>query len=460
MPDALIVCTSERTADLYQVAIRHDTELQQIRWHFLVEYFGPAAPSGRYPLTTPNLEDCAAQQHTIATLRHNRIRPIAIIHGDEYAVLAAARLRAALRCPGPREPQVRRFRDKRLMFRRLRNTTIPRPRRYTPSMLAHATYPLIVKPPDAAAAKGVRILAKPMPLPCSSRDTTPPLFEEFIDGPVFHCDGLVAHGQILFLAVSRYHGTCHGLALGRPLGSVRITHPQECRAWRNFVARVVQAMAPPDGAIHLEAIQRTNGERVFLEMAIRPGGFPIVPTLHHACGIDLARGHVRLGLNLPAPRPTRRAMGSGFLIVPRLPATAAPVAHVRHLPPLPSIPGHYSVCEMPSLGDSVIAAADGPDYLATVAFRTADSDAAAVALRRLQAHLHLDCFLGARAPSAGTAATTSATSRRPVCATRLPRGRGSACGHDTCPGAARPDSAVESSWLSETANAVHPGPSL
>jgi hypothetical protein len=256
--------------------------------------------------------------------------PLAAIVGlSEFDLITAARLRAVLGVPGPSVEYVGRFRDKTVMKRwvRLAGLRIPRyvevARETTADSLAAGIgLPLILKPRDGAASRGVVLvrtrpeLDRALGAIGNPRDYEA---EEYVEGAIHHVDGIRRGGRFHFVTVSEYVNTCLGFAQGVPLGSVLLDPGPRRDELVGFTADCLDALELWDGPFHLELIVTASGEPVFLEVGMRPGGAG-VPFLHRDLfGVDLYLEAFRTAIGLPAlpaGDATPAHAGGGWLVFP------------------------------------------------------------------------------------------------------------------------------------------------
>lgn len=256
----------------------------------------------------------------------------AVIAYDEVATLTAAKIRGTFNLPGMTVQQALRFRDKVIMKHVLRAKGLRVPREYSLQDLMNGQYklPLICKPRSLAGSEGVSIIrdfaalmetaAAVEKAAITDRNELDPNdlhFEEFISGPIFHIDGVVQHGDLVFCSTSAYIGTCLSNLAGEPLASHTLPPGEHLHAWTNYAAQVVKAMEMPDGVFHLEAFLPKHGERTFLEVGLRPGGGLVVPSLRKTRGIDLQLIHLQAQLQIPFKVEVRGSDLSGFVMLPK-----------------------------------------------------------------------------------------------------------------------------------------------
>ncbi|MFI9645606.1 acetyl-CoA carboxylase biotin carboxylase subunit family protein [Streptomyces sp. NPDC052040] len=367
-------------APLYVVLNRSGDEFGE--YHRFLD----GAPARLVHLTTPGGlpaldRDGATELHVLDSLAHDDVlplvravaerhgRPAAVFGQSEYDILTAARLSAALGVTGGYDLElVRRFKDKPAMKQAVAEAgvRVPRFRRLddapdAATVLADLgeVFPLVLKPRSAAGSQGVRVVRSRAELAASLDELDPAVYqcEEYVDGDILHVDGVHRAGTRHFVTASQYVHTCLDYTRGVPLGSVLLDHGPELDRVTAFADDCLRALGLTDGAFHLEVIRRPDGELVFLEVGLRPGGAQ-VPFLHaDLYGIDLFAEAFRAAIGLPPLWHGTRGPGSGgWLIYPapgRIPArisdrTGPPVgvAELYHheLPPVGTVfttPGSY-----------------------------------------------------------------------------------------------------------------------
>ena len=320
------------------------------------KYFAFEETFGRNVRTKPEHEgvqviDFMENEVVAAEIREfvNRFRVDRVVAVDEFSVCIAAALREEARCCGASPGTARRVRDKLLMKQLVAEAGIAIPRQYAREDLerGNISFPVVVKPRSLAGSVGVVVLRSLEQIDLASLTMATSAVEysdmsekqlhveEFVDGDLFHLDGLVRTQKAIFVTASRYIGTPLGYLGGKPVASTTVS-AVECSEWQPFVDRCLDALGVPDGAFHLEAFIRPSGERVFLELAARPGGGPIRRTIELAQGVDLLLEHLRLQLGLDTTFETANlpVRCGGWVIFPK--AHSEPHGHhVTHvmLPP-------------------------------------------------------------------------------------------------------------------------------
>lgn len=205
---------------------------------------------------------------------------------------------------------------------------------------------LVLKPRSQAASIGVRILDRAedlLSLESAGAIDAGYEAEEFVEGSVFHLDGIVRDGVIRWLCPSRYVSTAFAFQhQSAPMISVTLDDRSLVTRIADFTASVLRGIGLTDSAFHLELFHTPGDELVFLEIGNRFGG-AAVPVQHRLCyGIDLAREAVLACTGEPSKlagpavmldRPGVRA--SGWLFIPLRETRRCRVAAVHGLDDLP-----------------------------------------------------------------------------------------------------------------------------
>ncbi|MFH7597086.1 biotin carboxylase [Streptomyces racemochromogenes] len=246
---------------------------------------------------------------------------------SEFDLLTAARVREELGVPGPGTDTALRFRDKTVMKAAIAEAGLRIPRFRTVTTPAEAAAfaaahpgPVMLKPRTGAASAGCvlleeglgerAVLARLEGLDLSGYEA-----EEFVQGPIWHVDGLLREGEPLFALASRYLNTCFEFGNGSPLGSAVQQGPLADRI-SDFALDSLRALGLRTGAFHLEVIEHRDGP-VFLEVGARVGGGEIPFVCRDVYGVDLVGDWIRLELGeAPLTVPAAGSECGGFLMVP------------------------------------------------------------------------------------------------------------------------------------------------
>lgn len=333
----VLVVLSYPKALQYLEAYRNEGEFKNLEFCYLIEFFEQEIPKN-LPANTWAAKNFADVEEidklTTEVLAYEGIE--AIFTDDEFSIYISSRMREKLNLPGVRPEQVIPLRDKVRMKEKVSAlSTVKVPQVYTLKQLENGEFrlPLVAKPRAHAGSTGVSILQTVSDVnefikgnvklrsdnEFRELDEADYQVEEFIEGEIFHVDGLYLGGEVIFASAGQYVGTCVSFYRdAKPLGSVMIEDESERLAWKTFAAEVLQAIELPQGAFHLEAFKTFGEERVFMEVAARPGGAGIVPATLQATGVDLRLNHLLIQLGSEPRLSGQVRKKAGWLIYPKI----------------------------------------------------------------------------------------------------------------------------------------------
>lgn len=262
----------------------------------------------------------AAQRCREAAGRFDRILAL-----SEFDLTTGAMLRERHDVPGPDVERILNFRDKPRMKDVVGASGIKVPRfrrvesaRDVADFAADCDGGLMLKPRDGAASAGCLALPSgtDIPLALVGLDLNGYEVEEFLRGPIWHIDGLMHSGKMVFGRASQYINTCYDFSRGRPLGS-KVSAGEQADEIVAFSYRCLEILGLLDGAFHLEVIQTETGP-AFLEVGARVGGGEIPFTFWEVYGVDLIGDWIQTELGeAPLTAPGRNgAEHAGFLMIP------------------------------------------------------------------------------------------------------------------------------------------------
>ena len=224
-----------------------------------------------------------------------------VIALDDFDVETAGMLRDHLRLPGMGESHARHFRDKLAMRMLTRDAGIAVPE-FTSvfhydqvrEFMQRVPPPWLLKPRSEASSMGITTINHPdelWPVLDNLADQQSFfLLEQFLPGDVFHVDGLVWEGKLVFTEVHRYTRPPMSVYQG---GGVFATRTMErtdpaVKKLQSLNRRVLKALGALRGASHVEYIRaKSDGKIYFLECASRVGGANIAEAVEFATGINL-----------------------------------------------------------------------------------------------------------------------------------------------------------------------------
>ena len=264
--------------------------------------------------------------HAVAYLARNRQIDL-IMALDDFDVETAAHLREHFRLPGMGDSLARNFRDKLAMRTTARNAGLLVPEftgvfNYDElrEFMGRVSPPWLLKPRSEASSMGIKKINHSdelWPILESLGDQQSFfLLEQFVAGDVYHVDGLVDNGEVLFSMAHKYGKPPLSVYSG---GGVFITRSldresDESKALVELNKEVLKAMGLVRGATHSEYIKsQDDGRLYFLENAARVGGANIAECVDYATSINLWREWARIEIaNLLSEKYQLPEIHSGY----------------------------------------------------------------------------------------------------------------------------------------------------
>ncbi|AMA73379.1 MULTISPECIES: ATP-grasp domain-containing protein [Aneurinibacillus] len=258
--------------------------------------------------------------------RHHIKRILAL---DELDLIRAAQLRELFGIEGQSVESAVTYRDKLIMKQYMRKKGIPVPDFRlinSPldllSFVKEHNYPVIVKPRDLVASIGVSIIRDSTELEEWLTHHFRPnmLAEKYIEGKLYHIDGLVNDGEIKLCWPSTYH-TLNRYWLDTDFHSSHMLEQENPVFQRlvNLTSKVIGLMpSPKTFTFHLEVFEKPNGELLICEIASRTGWARVNKTIEYTLGVNLNCSVLRLQCDLPAnTQPSLRKLGGWILCKPQ-----------------------------------------------------------------------------------------------------------------------------------------------
>ncbi|MCL2897129.1 ATP-grasp domain-containing protein [Brenneria tiliae] len=226
-----------------------------------------------------------------------------IVALNEEDILIASELRDELNILGDREKDVNKFRNKMLMKRILKQHGIAIPAFTSASnvdeIIEKFGFPVVLKPLDGACSRGVKICLSQTMLDKDIAEINEQLdnyeAEQFIDGNIFHLDGFMAGGNLIFCQVHQYYNSCYAFANGIPVGVMMMddTNDQQIEL-KSFAKNSLNALGLHLGAFHLELFIDSHQNILFLEVGSRVGGAFFAQCIEKRWGVNLFEESIRL----------------------------------------------------------------------------------------------------------------------------------------------------------------------
>jgi hypothetical protein len=191
-------------------------------------------------------------------------------------------------------------------------------------------YPIIVKPVDGAGSQNIHVIEnkEELSLALASGVSHATEVETFIDGDMYHVDGLVTEGQLAFISVSKYASGCLAYQSGDYNASYLIhrDNPMFARM-AGFTAELLTVLDTPEHtAFHAELFHTPTDEIYLCEIASRTGGGRLDSYLEQAYGIHLTKAWVQAQCGIGwlesanQVMKTRQRILTGDVLIPPRPA--------------------------------------------------------------------------------------------------------------------------------------------
>lgn len=237
----------------------------------------------------------------------------------EDDILRMARLRKLYNLPGQTYESALAFRDKFIMKSILTNAQILTPRFSKINtildlieFIQNYGFPVVVKPLRGSGSFNTFIVKSKddlkkinIHLHFDSDHAGDYLAESFVEGTMYHIDGLVIQGTPSIIWPSMYVNNCIDYINGNFLGDY-ILHPSNPMVPRliDYTYKVLEALPTPlNTGFHLEVFHTPDDQFIFCEIASRIGGGRINHMWKLCLGLDLKKEFIRLQADLPLTTP-------------------------------------------------------------------------------------------------------------------------------------------------------------
>ncbi|MDF9495343.1 ATP-grasp domain-containing protein [Bacillus cereus] len=256
-----------------------------------------------------------------------------IIATNELDLLRAANLRDYLAIMGQNWESAIAYRNKVKMKEILsdKGVSVPKFKQIeTPldviNFVQENGYPIVVKPIDGTASTNTGIVKDKKDFDSLlSLGLSPNIeVEEFIEGDMYHVDGIVMNGEIVFIWPSKYlNGGCLAFQDNKYLGSYILgkKNPLFNRII-NYTEELIRSLPTPQNTVfHAELFHTPNDELVLCEIASRIAGAYIPDVISQSFDINLRKIMVQMQCNVFDCKPNfilnnGPDIFSGWLFIP------------------------------------------------------------------------------------------------------------------------------------------------
>lgn len=259
----------------------------------------------------------------------------AVLAISERDVFRASQLREMFNIPGQTWDSAYNFRNKLRMKEICHQHGIVAPHFapvHTPLDLIEFIwkqgFPVVVKPVDSAGSVGTTVLHERKDLEVFLASGVPHNIEveTFIEGQMYHVDGLILHGELVYISASKYLESCLAFQSGGYTGSYLID-PSSSLSLRltDLTRQLLSVMNPPQHTtFHAEFFHTPDDQLIFCEIASRTAGGRVNIYLDQAYGVNLSKSWLlaQCGVTLPIPKeyqlipPPPPKQYAGFVLIP------------------------------------------------------------------------------------------------------------------------------------------------
>lgn len=240
---------------------------------------------------------------------HKKNKVDKIIAIGERDIQRAAIARENLNIPGQNIESADFFRNKFIMKQYLneRNIKIPNFKLVTNyfdlnKFILENNYPIILKPIDGAASVNTFKVDNEKELKdlMSKNNLIGYLVEEFIEGEIYHIDGLWLTNKLEFLSCGRYINDSLAYKYGGSLSSVFLKKDSVTfQRLKDYTIKLLSLIPSPNSmTFHLEVFINTQNEIIFCEIASRTSGGQVAQNIEMEFGFHLTKELIRYECNL------------------------------------------------------------------------------------------------------------------------------------------------------------------
>lgn len=269
---------------------------------------------------------------------------------SEYDLVKSAQLRERLNLRGQTEVSANAYRDKHLMKSycaakgvNVAKCALVEDRQALMAALKDIGLPCVVKP---VAGGGSRNTFKVTSMDDKNLEglVYPQLVEQFIEGDMYHVDGIVDNGEVAFAVVSRYTTSCLAYQDGVYLGSTMVDFNSEIDLrMKAQTTKTVDALPYVEKmAFHAEFFLTPDNDIYLCEIAARSGGALVPQAIIEAFGVDINEQWIKQmqGAAADIDADIKPDQHAGWFVIP--PKKAKLLQTPQQLPPFDWI-SHYKM---------------------------------------------------------------------------------------------------------------------
>ncbi|MFW3591111.1 ATP-grasp domain-containing protein [Staphylococcus caprae] len=222
-----------------------------------------------------------------------------ILSISEFDVVRSAKLREILHCPGQSLISAEAYRNKLLMKQLLHGSSVNIPKfekviskAQVENFVQQTNYPVVLKPIYGSGSMDVFIAKNQQDIDTffeENRNINNYEIEGFINGDMYHVDGLIHNNKVIVSYVSKYYKGCLEFQKNQPLASYMVDESNALNITFKAQAEKVIDTLPsfPNGSFHAEFFLTDSGEIYFCEIGSRTGGAEVGNVIQNSTNIHL-----------------------------------------------------------------------------------------------------------------------------------------------------------------------------
>lgn len=252
-----------------------------------------------------------------------------VISVSEFDVIRSAKLREILNIPGQHYLSADAYRNKLFMKELLKNSSINVPefssvisKEQVDEFIKLNDFPVVIKPIYGTGSQSTFIINEQEDVDeffkYNNNQISNFEIEKFIDGEMFHIDGLVLNGEIKYSFVSKYFTGCLEFKKNKPVSSYLLDKDNPLnKELKKQVKETINILPEiKNSSFHVEFFVTPSKKIYFCEIASRTGGGEIGKSIEYASGILLNKETILNQLNEPTIENKGTEKSTAFIMFP------------------------------------------------------------------------------------------------------------------------------------------------
>lgn len=253
-----------------------------------------------------------------------------VLSVSEFDVIRSAKLRELLNLPGQHLLSAEAYRNKLFMKALLKNSNVKVPeysaiisRAHVDEFIKKHDFPVVIKPIYGTGSKKTFIVKNKGDVDKFFNTHSEHIdhfeIEKFIQGDMFHVDGLIVNNTMEYCYVSQYYTGCLAFQKNKPVSSYLLDADNPLtKALTNQAAEIIETLpAIVTSSFHVEFFVTPTKDIYLCEIASRTGGGEIGASIAFATGRLLNKEMLLSQLHLPTSLETQpMTTATAFIMFP------------------------------------------------------------------------------------------------------------------------------------------------